>query len=296
MRILLTGVNGQLGHELARSLRPLGELVAPARADCDLADLDQLRAVLRTVRPGLIVNAAAYTAVDRAEDEPALAQRINADAPALIAREAKALGAALLHYSTDYVFDGNAPGAYAETDAPAPLSVYGQSKFAGEQAIAAAGIAHLILRTSWVYGMRGNNFLLTMLRLARERAQLRIVADQHGAPTWTRTLAETSVRLAGLALAGGAPWWERHGGLYHLTSAGRTSWAGFAEAIFSATGAACDVIPITAAEYGAKAPRPANSSLDCSKLTTLCGPLPDWRAALADCLSSEAAPGRPVQE
>jgi dTDP-4-dehydrorhamnose reductase len=296
MRILLTGVNGQLGHELARSLRPLGELVAPARADCDLADLDQLRAVLRTVRPGLIVNAAAYTAVDRAEDEPALAQRINADAPALIAQEAKALGAALLHYSTDYVFDGNAPGAYAETDAPAPLSVYGQSKFAGEQAIAAAGIAHLILRTSWVYGMRGNNFLLTMLRLARERAQLRIVADQHGAPTWTRTLAETSVRLAGLALAGGAPWWERHGGLYHLTSAGRTSWAGFAEAIFSATGAACDVIPITAAEYGAKAPRPANSSLDCRKLTALCGPLPDWRAALADCLSSEAAPGRPVQE
>ncbi|NHZ38831.1 dTDP-4-dehydrorhamnose reductase [Massilia aquatica] len=289
MKILLTGANGQLGHELARSLRPLGELVAPARADCDLADLDQLRAVLRSVRPGLIVNAAAYTAVDRAEDERALAIRINADAPALMAQEAGELGAALLHYSTDYVFDGNAAGAYAETDTPAPLSVYGQSKLAGEQAIAAAGIRHLILRTSWVVGLRGNNFLLTMLRLGRERAQLRIVADQHGAPTWSRTLADTSAHLLGLALAGGAPWWERHGGLYHLTSQGCTSWAGFAEAIFSAAGMGCEVVPITAAEYGARAPRPANSRLDCSKLMALCGPLPDWQTALAGCLSSADA-------
>lgn len=290
MKILLTGVNGQLGHELARSLAPLGELVAPVRADCDLADLDQLRAVLRTVRPGLVVNAAAYTAVDRAEDEPALALRINAEAPALMAQEAKALGATLLHYSTDYVFDGSAAGAYAETDTPAPLSVYGRTKLAGEQAIAAAGIPHLILRTSWVYGLRGNNFLLTMLRLAKERASLRIVADQHGAPTWSRTLADTSAQLLGLALAGGAPWWTRHGGLYHLTSAGQTSWAGFAEAIFNTTGMPCEVIPITASEYGAKAPRPANSSLDCGKLMALCGPLPYWQAALHDCLSSPAVP------
>ncbi|HEX8612329.1 MAG TPA: dTDP-4-dehydrorhamnose reductase [Telluria sp.] len=294
MKILLTGANGQLGHELARSLRPLGELVAPAHADCDLADLDQLRAVLRAVRPGLIVNAAAYTAVDRAEDEAALALRVNAEAPALMAEEARTLGAALVHYSTDYVFDGHAPGTYVETDTPAPLSVYGQSKLAGEQAIAAAGIPHLILRTSWVYGLRGNNFLLTMLRLARERQQLRIVADQHGAPTWSRTLAESSARLAGLALAGGAPWWERHGGVYHLTSQGRTSWAGFAEAIFSATGSACEVVPITAAEYGARALRPANSSLDCSKLMALCGALPDWQAALVACLADRPAqPGTP---
>ncbi|NHZ95614.1 dTDP-4-dehydrorhamnose reductase [Massilia sp. CCM 8734] len=296
MKILLTGANGQLGHELARSLRPLGELVAPAHAACDLADLDQLRTVLRTVRPDLIVNAAAYTAVDRAEDEPALAMRVNADAPALMAHEARALGAALLHYSTDYVFDGKATGAYAETDTPAPLSVYGQSKLAGEQAIAAAGIRHLILRTSWVYSLRGNNFLLTMLRLARERAQLRIVADQHGAPTWSRTLADTSAHLLGLAEAGGAPWWERHGGLYHLSSQGCTSWAGFAGAIFSAAGVACEVVPITAAEYGAKAPRPANSSLNCGKLTALCGPLPDWQTALADCLSSADAGRGLVQD
>lgn len=296
MNILLTGANGQLGHELARGLRALGQVTAPARADCDLADLDQLRAVLRRVRPGLIVNASAYTAVDRAEDERALAMRVNADAPALMAQEAARLGAALLHYSTDYVFDGSAAGAYAETDRPAPLSVYGQSKLAGEQAIAAAGIRHLILRTSWVYGMRGNNFLLTMLRLGRERAQLRIVADQHGAPTWSRTLADTSAHLAGLALAGGAPWWERHGGLYHLASQGRTSWAGFAEAIFSAAGLACEVIPISAAEYGARALRPANSSLDCRRLMALCGPLPDWRAALAACLASAPIPGGIAQE
>jgi dTDP-4-dehydrorhamnose reductase len=288
MKILLTGVNGQLGHELARSLAGLGELVAPPRAACDLADLDQLRSVLRSLRPDLIVNAAAYTAVDRAEDEPALALRINAEAPALMAHEARTLGAALLHYSTDYVFDGSAPDAYPESARPAPLGVYGQSKLAGEQAIGAAGIRHLILRTSWLYGMRGNNFLLTMLRLARERAHVRIVADQFGAPTWSRTVADTSAHLLGLALAGGAPWWERHGGLYHLGSQGRTSWAGFAEAIFSATGTACEVLPITAAEYGARARRPANSSLDCTRLMALCGPLPDWRTALAEALAEGA--------
>ncbi|ATQ75260.1 dTDP-4-dehydrorhamnose reductase [Massilia violaceinigra] len=296
MRILLTGASGQVGHELARSLLPLGELVTPGRSECDLADLDQLRAVLRAVRPGLIVNAAAYTAVDRAEAEGALALRINADAPALMAQEARALGAALLHYSTDYVFDGSSGGAYAETDTPAPLNVYGQSKLAGEQAIAAAGIPHLILRTSWLYGMRGNNFLLTMLRLARDRAQLRIVADQHGAPTWSRTVADTSARLLGLALAGGAPWWERHGGLYHLSSQGQTSWAGFAEAIFADAGSSCQVIPITAAEYGASARRPANSLLDSSKLMALCGPLPHWRTALADCLATAAASGGHAQD
>ncbi|CUI09733.1 dTDP-4-dehydrorhamnose reductase [Massilia antarctica] len=296
MKILLTGASGQVGHELARSLRPLGELAAPGHAECDLADLDQLRAVLRAVRPNLIVNAAAYTAVDRAEGEGALAMRINADAPALMAQEARALGAALLHYSTDYVFDGSSAGAYAETDTPAPLNVYGRSKLAGEQAIAAAGIPHLILRTSWLYGMHGNNFLLTMLRLARERPQLRIVADQHGAPTWSRTVADTSAQLLGLALAGGAPWWERHGGLYHLGSQGETSWAGFAEAIFAATGTACQVIPISAAEYGASAPRPPNSRLNCARLMALCGPLPHWRAALADCLAGAGASGAVGQE
>jgi dTDP-4-dehydrorhamnose reductase len=284
MRILLTGASGQVGYELARSLQGLGEVFAPGRAELDLADLDQVRAVVRAARPDLIVNPAAYTAVDRAESEPALAMRLNAEAPAVLAQEARALGAALVHYSTDYVFDGGKDAPYLETDPTGPLSVYGRSKLAGEQAIAAAGCAHLILRTSWVYGMRGKNFLLTMLQLAREHGKVRVVADQFGAPTWSRTVAEISAHLLAQARAGGTAWWEQHGGIYHLSSRGETSWHGFAEAIMMDAGIGCEVQPVSTAGYPTPAPRPRHSRLCCDKLAGRHIDLPEWRDALRLCL------------
>ena len=286
MKILLTGASGQVGYELERSLQALGEVVAVDRARMDLSDLDQVRDVVRQVRPGLIVNPAAYTAVDKAESEPELAHRINALAPGVMAAEARVLGAAMVHYSTDYVFDGSKQGAYAETDPTNPINVYGHSKLAGEQAIAAAGIDHLILRTSWVYGMRGKNFLLTMLRLARERDSLRVVADQHGAPTWSRTIADTTAAILAQARSGGAQWWENNRGIYHLSGQGRTTWHGFTEAIIAQAGLGCRVAPITSAEYPVPAARPANSLMSSQKLMeNLCN-LPQWDAALKLCLDS----------
>jgi dTDP-4-dehydrorhamnose reductase len=284
MKILLTGASGQVGYQLERSLQGLGDVVAIGRARMDLADLDQVRAVMRALRPGLVVNAAGYTAVDRAELEPELAFRINAEAPGVMAREAAALGAALVHYSTDYVFDGHKQGAYVETDAAHPLNVYGQSKLAGEQAIAAAGGAHLILRTSWVYGTRGDNFLTTMLRLAAEGAALRVVGDQVGAPTWSRSVADASALMLAQALAGGPGWWQQHGGIYHVAAQGQTSWHGFAEAIMAAAGIACAVAPITSAEWPAPAARPRNSVMHCARFTQRFCRLPDWRDALRLCL------------
>ena len=286
MRILLTGASGQVGFELERSLQGLGQVIAVDRSRMDLADLDQVRSVIRAVQPTLIVNPAAYTAVDKAESEPDLAHRINAEAPGVMAEEAKRLGAAMVHYSTDYVFDGAKAGAWREDDATGPLNVYGRSKLEGEQAIAASGADHLILRTSWVYGMRGKNFLLTMLRLGQERAELKVVADQHGAPTWSRSIAEVSAVLLAQARAGGRPWWEQHGGIYHLSSQGQTTWAGFTEAIFAARHLDCRVLPITSAEYPVPARRPLNSVLDSSKLRASLCELPDWQAALALCLAS----------
>ena len=283
MKILLTGASGQVGHELRRSLQGLGEVVALDRQQLDLAKLDQVRDVIRALRPGLIVNPAAYTAVDRAESESALAFRINAEAPAVMAAEARTLGAAMVHYSTDYVFDGAKPGPYVETDSTNPINVYGASKLAGEQAIAQAGIAHLIFRTSWVYGMRGSNFLLTMLRLARERPQLRVVADQVGAPTWSRTIADSTALVLAQAKLDSS-WWERHSGVYHLSSQGSTAWHGFTEEIIARAGLACAVQPITSAEYPTSARRPANSLLDSSKLQQQFCRLPEWRAALALCM------------
>lgn len=285
MKILLTGSTGQVGYELARSLQGLGEVVAVDRDRMDLSDLDQVRDVIRAVRPGLIVNPAAYTAVDKAETDIALAHRINADAPAVMAREARALGAKLIHYSTDYVFDGSGARPYRETDATGPINVYGQSKQAGEQAIAASGADHLILRTSWVYGMRGKNFLLTMMRLAREREELRVVNDQHGAPTWSRTIADTTALILSQARVGGADWWCRHGGTYHLTSQGQTTWYGFTEAILAAADIQCNLLPIASAEYPVPAARPVNSVMDCSKLMSNFCQLPDWKTALHLCLS-----------
>ncbi|MES2324736.1 MAG: dTDP-4-dehydrorhamnose reductase [Pseudomonadota bacterium] len=287
MKILLTGSSGQVGHELERSLQGLGEVVALDRHRMDLSDLDQVRDVVRTLRPGLIVNPAAYTAVDRAESEPDLARRINADAPGVMAIEAHRLGAAMVHYSTDYVFDGAKAGPYVETDPTGPLNVYGCSKLAGEQAIAASGVRHLILRTSWVYGMRGKNFLLTMMRLSREREQLRVVGDQHGAPTWSRTIADTTALILAQARCRGEGWWEENSGVYHLTAQGRTSWCGFTEAIVAATGASCSVTPIASADYPVAATRPANSVLCSDKLVQRFCRLPAWNEALSLCIQSE---------
>jgi dTDP-4-dehydrorhamnose reductase len=284
MKILLTGASGQVGYELARSLQCVGEVIAPDRRQMDLTNLDQIRSLIREIRPALIVNPAAYTAVDQAEQEPELAMRINAEAPGVMAQEAARLGAAMIHYSTDYVFDGRKQGAYTEDDAPNPLSVYGRSKLAGEQAVQQAGIAHLILRTSWVYGMRGKNFLLTMRRLAMEREVLRIVADQHGAPTWCRTIADTTANmLVQLTIGNQSLNWQSASGLYHLTAQGQTTWFGFTQAIVAGLGDGKQpqLIPITTDAYPLPAVRPMNSVLSCERLQKRFCRLPNWQTALA---------------
>ncbi|MYM68944.1 dTDP-4-dehydrorhamnose reductase [Pseudoduganella sp. FT55W] len=284
MKVLLTGSTGQVGYELARSLQGVGEVVAVDRNVMDLSNLDQVRDVIRSVKPQLIVNPAAYTAVDKAESEPELAHRINAEAPAVMAAEAKALGAALVHYSTDYVFDGTQPSPRVEDDVVGPRNVYGASKLAGEQAIAAAGIPHLIFRTSWVYGMRGKNFLLTMLRLAKERDELRVVADQHGAPTWSRTIADTTAQVLSQAHAGGREWWVQNSGIYHLSAQGQTTWHEFTEAIVAEAGLSCKVLPITSAEYPTPAQRPQYSVMSSERLMARFCHLPDWKEALHLCM------------
>ena len=284
MKILLTGASGQLGRELKRSLASLGELIACDRSQLDLADAKALRAAVRAIAPTAIVNAAAYTAVDKAESEPQLADAINAEAPGILAEEAKRLGALLIHYSTDYVFDGAKPMPYNEDDATAPLAAYGRSKLAGETAIAVSGARHLILRSSWIYGLHGANFMKTMLRLGKERDELRVVGDQIGAPTWTRHLADVSALILARR--------EIPDGLYHLAAAGETSWHGYAEAIFAEARRAglLDKSPvvrrITSAEFPLPAARPANSRLDCSRFQRDFGlALPDWRSGLVDCLA-----------
>lgn len=287
--ILVTGVNGQVGFELLRSLQGLGRVVACDRSVLDLSDLDRVRSVVRELKPSIIVNPAAYTAVDKAETDVDAARRLNAEVPRAFAEEAARLGAALVHYSTDYVFDGTKEGAYVETDATNPQNVYGLTKLEGEQAIAATGCAHLILRTSWVYGRRGKNFLLTMLKLGSERPELRVVADQVGAPTWSKTIATATAHIVAQALAADdADWWAQRSGVYHFTSAGATSWHGFAEAIFAqAMGErAPRVLPIPASDYPVPAKRPSNSRLSHDKLTEAFGlRLPDWADALTLCLS-----------
>jgi dTDP-4-dehydrorhamnose reductase len=287
MKILLTGRNGQLGWQLERSLQGLGEIVALDRSQLDLSNLDQVREVIRRVGPGLIVNAAAYTAVDKAETESALAMRINGEAPGVMAELARELGAALIHYSTDYVFDGAKDGPYLEDDPTGPLNAYGKSKLGGEQAIRAIGGRHLILRTSWVYDRRGKNFVLTVLRLATERDQLRIVSDQHGSPTWSRTIADVTAHL--VARAGvDEEWWGRHGGLYHLTCGGDTTWHGFARKILTHAGRAdigLEAIPSSA--YPTPAARPRNSVLSTARLEQLLGKLPHWEAAFDLCMNKD---------
>lgn len=293
MKILLTGNSGQVGYELERSLQGLGQVIAVDRAKMDLSDLDRVREVIRSVKPDLIVNPAAYTAVDRAESEPELAMRINGEAPGVMAEEAKKLGAAMIHYSTDYVFDGSKADPYAEDDPTCPINTYGRSKLAGEQAVQAAGIPHLILRTSWVYGMRGKNFLLTVRRLAQERDELRIVSDQRGAPTWCRTISDTTAHIVAQLLAAPAARrdriqqdaWQARTGIYHLTAQGETTWYGFTQAILAHASITKKplVTPIKTQDYPLPAPRPANSVLSCERLTSTFCSLPDWDSALKLC-------------
>jgi dTDP-4-dehydrorhamnose reductase len=295
LKILLLGANGQVGTELRRSLAPLGEVVAATRSGaltdgtrCEVADFDapeSLPALVRRVAPDAVVNAAAYTAVDLAESEPEAAFRANAEAPAALATACVAHDAWLIHYSTDYVFDGNASRPYREDDPTAPVGVYGASKLAGEQAIRDSGAHHLILRTAWVYAAHGKNFLLTMLRLARERDVLRVVADQFGSPTPAPLIADVTARLL---QAEGA-----RSGTWHLTASGHTSWHGFAQAIFDEAvhrgllPRAPEVAPIRTADYPTPARRPAWSVLDNSALQRDFGlALPSWRDALSDVLAS----------
>jgi dTDP-4-dehydrorhamnose reductase len=286
MKILVTGRSGQVGGELQTALQGLGDvLVVLDRVQMDLSSADAIRKVIRAERPAIIVNAAAYTAVDLAESEPERAHAINAQAPGVIAEEAKKLGAALIHYSTDYVYDGNKPSAWVETDATGPLSVYGKTKLAGEQAIVAVGPTHLILRTSWVYGLTGKNFLLTMLKLAQSRAELSIVSDQIGAPTWSRTIATATAAI--LKKTGSPDSLSELSGIYHLSAGGQTSWYGFAEKIFShplvTQKPALKAIGTT--EYPTPARRPINSVMNTGKFEQNFGKLPFWDDALADCLS-----------
>ncbi len=293
MRILLTGVTGQVGRELCRTLAPLGLVLGADRAAIDLRDDAGLRRAVREAAPALIVNAAAYTAVDSAESEPELAMALNGVAPAILAEEAKRLDAALVHFSTDYVFDGSKASAYTEGDAPAPLNVYGRSKLAGEEAIRASGARHLILRTSWVYGARGRNFLLTICRLAREREELRIVDDQTGAPTWSRMIAEATAAIVARSLPrreAARGLFAETGGVYHLSAQGATTWYGFASEILRAAPAlgltrVPRLLPIPTSEYPSAAARPANSVLDGGRVGETFGiALPPWDEALRLCI------------
>ncbi|MBC3483848.1 dTDP-4-dehydrorhamnose reductase [Pseudomonas sp. SWRI59] len=285
MKIVVCGRNGQVAQALQAQLVGLGELHVLGREQLDLAQPEALRGPLRQLAPDLIINAGAYTAVDQAEHEPERAFAINAHGPGVLAEEAARLGAPLIHYSTDYVFDGSKATPYTEQDAPNPLGVYGQSKLAGEQAIAAVAGQHLILRTSWVYSLYGRNFLLTLQRLLQEKPQLRIVDDQIGAPTWAGSIAASTRVLVERWQAGQAGAW----GTYHLTAQGETSWFGFAQAIaeqLKAQGLPCaELLPIPSSDYPTPARRPLNSRLDCSRLAHEWHiRLPHWQQALIDCL------------
>jgi dTDP-4-dehydrorhamnose reductase len=284
MKILLLGKNGQVGWELQRSLAPLGELVAPGRNDpdlCgDLSNLEGLARTVQTVRPDVIVNAAAHTAVDRAESEPELAHTLNALAPGVLAQQAAKLGAWLVHYSTDYVFDGSGSRPWAETDTPAPLSVYGRTKLEGERLIQAACPQHLIFRTSWVYAARGGNFAKTMLRLVQERERLTVINDQFGAPTGAELIADITAHALRQCLRQ-----PQDAGLYHLAAGGETSWHGYANQVLALARLidsaikikAIEVAPVATSAFPTAARRPLNSRLDCQKLQTAFGlALPNW--------------------
>lgn len=284
MKLLILGTNGQLGIELQQSFSGYGEITALGRDRCDLSQPDQLRKVVAEAAPDIILNAAAYTAVDRAESEPELAMRINGEAPGVLAEEAKKRGALLVHYSTDYVFNGTKPSPWVEDDPTGPLNVYGSTKLAGEHNIAAAGDRYLIFRTSWVVSPYGNNFIKTMLRLGRERDHLRIVNDQTGAPTSAAAIAQATRQVLE------KPWEDSLSGVYHMTCAGQTTWSGFAQAIFERAKIEENkkwpvVTGIPSTEYPTPAKRPGNSVLSNTKLQSRFNvQLPAWETALEETL------------
>lgn len=311
-KILLTGKNGQLGDDLQHVLSRLGDVVATDRQQLDLSRPGEIRKLIRDIHPTLIVNAAAYTAVDQAEKDEVAALAINSEAPAIMAEEAQKIGAALVHYSTDYVFDGSKNSPYDENDTPNPISAYGRTKLAGEQAVRDSGVDHLIFRTAWVYSTRGKNFLLTILRLATQREELRIVRDQLGAPTWSREIASATAKALEQICGGadGTAAWSERGGTYHMTAGGETNWYEFTRAILQEAAEAPDsaewfhtatsgkdlltrrVIPITTAEYPTPARRPAYSVLSNAKLNRTFGiQLPDWRQQLKLAFSLKPAHG-----
>ena len=289
-RILVTGKNGQVGWELQRALAPLGQVIALDVADMDLSKPNSIRDKVREVAPHIIVNPAAHTAVDKAESEPELAMAINGIAPGVFAEEAKRLDALLIHYSTDYVFDGEKSSPYTEADIPNPQSVYGRTKLAGEEAIISVGGKYLILRTSWVYGVHGANFVKTILRLAKERDELRIVADQFGAPTWARLLATSTAQMI---LKSDGDLAKELSGIYHLTPGGRTNWHEYSQEIVrlarlydeELANKSLLIQPIATSEYPVPAKRPANSSLSSEKIKLTFGlDIPQWQNELAECV------------
>lgn len=289
--IVLLGCQGQVGYELQRALAPLAAIAALGRRECDLVDPDAIRRAVRDAAPSIVVNAAAYTAVDQAESETDLAMRVNGFAPGVLAEECRRTDSLLVHFSTDYVFNGVNPrrGGYVEADAPEPINTYGRSKLAGEQAIAAVAPVHLILRTGWVYAMRGRNFLRTIVRLAAERDRLTVVDDQWGAPTWARMLAEATAQILY------AHWFtaetlRERGGLYHLSAGGRTTWCRFARAIIAAHGLSVAVDAVPTHGYPTAATRPPDTVLDTRRIRSTFGiRLPAWRHQLALCLEADGA-------
>ncbi|MDU0810661.1 MAG: dTDP-4-dehydrorhamnose reductase [Burkholderia sp.] len=291
MNILITGVNGQVGFELLQTLHNLGNIIPSNRSTLDLSDLNIVRKIIRELKPSIIINSAAYTAVDKAETELDNAYRLNADVPRVLAEEAVSLNAALIHYSTDYVFDGTKKSAYLETDLTNPKNFYGFTKLEGENAIKTSGCAYIILRTSWIYGRRGKNFLSRILKLRSEMSQLYVVSNQKGAPTWSRTIATATSHIITQIISSEdiQSWWAKYSGIYHLTSSGSTSWYGFTKAIFETEikDNILKIIPILLSDYPAKAARPINSCLAINKLKNIFGlQMPSWIDALQLCLNS----------
>ena len=286
MKILLLGKDGQVGYELQRTLAPLGDVIALGRKDLDLLNTSLLRQTIRETKPGLLINAAAYTAVDKAEEEQELAAAINTTAPAVMAEEAKKLGVGIIHFSTDYVFDGTKNTPYLESDKTNPINVYGKTKLEGETSIQALGVPHFIFRTSWVYALRGKNFLLTILRLAHERDKLTIVDDQTGSPTWSRMIAEITSQIVSQGISDPTQFLKEYTGIYHLTSSGQTTWCQFAKTILdldlNKNQQTCKaVFPISTSEYPTPAARPQYSVLDNKKQKQAFQvSLPTWDKAL----------------
>jgi len=299
-KILVFGRSGQVGWELRHKLACLGQMTSIEYPEVDFTKPDSIREAVRAVKPAVILNAAAYTAVDKAEVDPELATAINATAPGVIAEEARGLCSVLVHYSTDYVFDGTKQTPYVETDAPNPMNVYGKTKLAGDEAIQSVGGDYLILRTSWVYGARGSNFLLTMLRLAQERTELRIVDDQIGAPTSSECIAQATANILAQVLAPSGGGIDGRSGIYNLTCTGEASWFGFARALLTKTAGTYgftvpNLVPIKTSEFPRPAQRPANSRLSCQRLEQTFGvTLPAWEDALALVLETLAEGASPL--